>query len=52
METRYTTREAAQYFNRVPRTIRLWCVNGTLLAANCRVEREKLGGWVIYIPRN
>jgi hypothetical protein len=50
-EKSYTTAQAAEYFNRAERTIRLWCVNGTLLAAKCRVEREKYGCWVIYIPQ-
>jgi hypothetical protein len=43
-------RDAAKFYNRSERTIRLWCKNGTLLLAGCRVVREMTGRWIIYLP--
>jgi hypothetical protein len=45
-----TVQEAAKYFNRTEMTIRRWCRGGVLLAANCRVERQKPGCYLIYVP--
>jgi excisionase family DNA binding protein len=46
-----TVSEAAAYFKRSQMTIRRWCREGILLAVNCRVERQKPGCYVIYVPR-
>jgi hypothetical protein len=45
-----TVAAAAKYFNRTERCIRLWCRNGTLLAFNYAVIRERPGCWTIVIP--
>lgn len=47
-----TVNEAAKYFGRSKRTIQHWCREGTLIAFNCRVVREKPGCWLIVIPPN
>ena len=47
-----TVSEAARYFNRCEYTIRRWCKDGTLLAFNCAVIRERPGCWTILIPSN
>lgn len=47
-----TVSEAAKYFGRTEQTIRMWCANGTLIAAKCRVIREKPGCWLIEIPQS
>jgi len=47
-----TVAEAAKYFNRTERSIQRWCENGTLLAFNYQVIREKCGRWMIVIPSN
>ena len=47
-----TVSEAAKYFGRTERMIQLWCKNGTLIAFNCRVIREKPGCWTIIIPQS
>ncbi len=48
---KFTVAEAAKYFNRTERCVRLWCKNGTLLAFNCAVIRERPGCWTIVIPQ-
>jgi hypothetical protein len=45
-----TVQEAAKYFKRSPQMIRQWCRNGTLLAFNYRVIREKNTRWLIVLP--
>lgn len=45
-----TVAEAAKYFNRTERCVRQWCINGTLLAFNYAVIRERPGCWTIVIP--
>jgi len=45
-----TVSEAAKYFARSERCIRQWCRNGTLLAFNYAVIRERPGCWTILIP--
>jgi hypothetical protein len=47
-----TVQEAAKYFNRTEQCIRLWCRNGTLLAFNYRVIREKPKCWSIVVPHS
>ncbi len=46
-----TIQEAAKHFNRTEQCIRLWCRNGTLLAFNYAVIRERPGCWTIVIPQ-
>jgi hypothetical protein len=46
---RMTVAEAAKYFGRSQRTIRLWCLNGTLIAFNYSVIRT-ISGYSIVIP--
>ncbi len=48
--TRMNVAEAAKYFQRTQRCIQLWCENGTLLAFNYQVIRERCGRWIILIP--
>jgi hypothetical protein len=45
-----TVKDAAEFYNRSVRTIRLWCANGTLLSARCRVIRDVTGRWKIIQP--
>ena len=45
---RMSVAEAAKYFNRSERTIRLWCLDGTLIAFNCSVIR-RVNGYVIVV---
>lgn len=47
---RLTVAEAAKYFGRAPRTIRLWCLNGTLIEFKYAVVRKEQGCWQIVIP--
>lgn len=44
-----TVAEAAKYFGRSEPTIRQWIQNGTLIAANNTVIREKPGNWTIIV---
>lgn len=46
-----TVAEAAKHFNRCQVTIRRWCADGTLLAFNYAVIRERPGCWTIIIPQ-
>jgi helix-turn-helix protein len=46
-----TVAEAAKYFGRCEFTIRRWCRDGTLLAFNYAVIRERPGCWTILIPQ-
>lgn len=45
-----TVAEAAKYFGRAERTIRHWCMTGTLVAFNYQVIRAKSTRWLIVIP--
>lgn len=47
---RMTVAEAAKYFGRAERTIRWWCLSGTLIAFNYTVVRRPQGNWEIIIP--
>lgn len=49
-DQKITVAEAAKYFQRSQRTIERWCQNGTLLAFNYQVIRERPGCWLIVIP--
>jgi len=51
-DQKLTVAEAARYFNRSQWTIRRWCHDGTLLAFNCKVIRERPGCWLIVVPSN
>lgn len=44
-----TVAEAAKYFHRSQQTIRKWVQDGTLIAANNTVIREKPGNWTIIV---
>jgi hypothetical protein len=47
-----TVAEAAKYFGRTERTIRYWCVMGTLIAAGNRVVRDQSTRWLIILPND
>lgn len=44
--------DAADFYGKCPRTIRLWCYDGTLVSAKCRVRRDLKGQWIIGVPAN
>ena len=46
---RMTVAEAAKYFGRAERTIRLWCLDGTLITFKYSVIRTN-SGYAIVIP--
>ncbi len=45
-----TVAEASKYFKRTQRSIQRWCEDGTLLAFNYAVIRERSGRWIVLIP--
>jgi hypothetical protein len=49
----YDTIEAAEFYGIAPRTVRKWCVDGTLVDAGCAIYRgPKSRGkqWLIGMP--
>ena len=51
----YDTVEAAQFYGRDPRTVRRWCMDGTLVDAGCAVYRgpkDRSRQWLIGMPKN
>jgi hypothetical protein len=44
--------QVAQIWNRTPRMIRRWCVDGTLVSMGARVYRDPLGRWHIGVSHS
>jgi len=49
--TEVTVSEAAKFYNRSSRTIRLWCSDGLLIRVGCKVRRDYSGRWLIELPQ-
>jgi hypothetical protein len=48
--TWYSASEFAKRWSRSAKQIRIWCKNGTLIDAHCRVYRDLKGRWWIGVP--
>ena len=48
--TWYSIEKFSKEWNRSMRTIRRWCVDGTLVSAHCRVYRDFKNRWWIGVP--